>query len=96
MPAITWMKNNEKVQVDNGKFNLMQDGSLMIKNTSDEDGGYYECMAKNADGEVKSRPARMTVVHPEEVTQGYGTSFSVNLYQWHHSNYCILQAHRDY
>lgn len=67
------MKNNEKVNVDNSKYNLMHDGSLMIRNSSDEDGGYYECMARNADGEVKSRPARMTVVHPEEVTQGYAS-----------------------
>lgn len=69
------MRDDKELIPDNNKYKMMDDGSLMIQNTSESDGGYYECMAKSAEDEVKSRPARMTVLSPIEfTTQGYGKS----------------------
>ncbi|XP_050301684.1 peroxidasin isoform X2 [Anthonomus grandis grandis] len=60
-PSIVWMKENEELIPDNKKYKLMDNGTLMIQNTEETDGGYYECFAKNPEGEVRSRPARMVV-----------------------------------
>ncbi|CAG9770577.1 unnamed protein product [Ceutorhynchus assimilis] len=60
-PSIVWMKENEELIPDNKKYKLMDNGSLMIQNTEETDGGFYECLAKNPEGEVRSRPARMVV-----------------------------------
>lgn len=71
--SIIWMRGDKELTPDNEKYKMMDDGSLMIQNTSETDGGYYECMAKNDEDEVKSRPARMIVLAPTEyTTQGYG------------------------
>ncbi|XP_063930997.1 peroxidasin isoform X2 [Zophobas morio] len=72
-PSIFWMRNDEEIKMNNDKYTIMENGSLRIKNTDDNDRGHYECMAKNSDGEVKSRPARMILVHPERSRNEYGT-----------------------
>lgn len=61
VPAVVWMHDDQEIPMDGSKYKLMDDGSLMIQDTQDTDNGYYECMAKNIDGEIKSRPARMIV-----------------------------------
>lgn len=71
--SVIWMRDDKEVVPDDHKYKVTDDGSLMIQNTDDADGGYYECIAKNVDGEVKSRPARMTVLKPEYTTTAYGT-----------------------
>lgn len=60
-PSVSWMRDDQEIDVDGEKYQLMDDGSLMIQNTSPDDSGYYECMAKGQDGVIKSRPARMLV-----------------------------------
>ena len=40
-----------------GRFNVLDDGTLMIENTQDSDQGVYECVARNAAGEVKATAA---------------------------------------
>ncbi|CAH2000403.1 unnamed protein product [Acanthoscelides obtectus] len=70
--AIFWMKDEKMLKPDNKKYKLMENGTLMIQNTIETDDGYYECMAKSSDEEVKSRPARMIVLGQEYSTQGYG------------------------
>lgn len=62
-PNIVWMHEEREVNLHDNRIEIMDDGSLMIKNTQDSDNGLYECMAKNVDGEAKSRPARMTVLN---------------------------------
>lgn len=37
------------------RLNLLQDGTLMIRDTQETDQGVYQCMAKNAAGEVKTQ-----------------------------------------
>lgn len=68
-PSVSWMRDDQEIDVDGEKYQLMEDGSLMIQNTEPEDSGYYECMAKSQDGMTKSRPARM-VVKSNEVLDG--------------------------
>lgn len=60
-PSVIWMRDDQEIPVDGVKYKIMDNGSLMIQNTQVADNGYYECMARNPDGEVKSRPARMVV-----------------------------------
>ncbi|KAL3275369.1 hypothetical protein HHI36_020136 [Cryptolaemus montrouzieri] len=69
-PSIIWMRNEKEIDMSNHKYSMMEDGSLMIKNANLEDKGFYECLAKNYDGKVKSRPARMVFV--DETTKNYG------------------------
>ncbi|XP_071524649.1 peroxidasin homolog isoform X1 [Panulirus ornatus] len=57
-PEVIWFHNNEVIS-DNDRYNILTDGTLMIENAQDEDVGYYECMATNPMGEVKSRKAKM-------------------------------------
>ncbi|ROT75796.1 putative Thyroid peroxidase precursor [Penaeus vannamei] len=58
--------SNEVITADD-RYNILTDGTLMIENTQDGDVGFYECMASNPMGEVKSRKAKM--VHPEQQQQ---------------------------
>lgn len=39
---------------DDGRLNLLQDGTLMIQDTKESDKGIYQCLAKNIVGEVKT------------------------------------------
>lgn len=65
-PHITWMKDDNELQTeDDDRFQIDEDGSLKIKHTVESDSGVYECMAKNNDGVIKSRQARMVVFRPE-------------------------------
>jgi hypothetical protein len=78
-PSIFWMRNDEEIALDSTKYTLMENGSLLIRNTEDSDSGHYECMAKNSDGEVKSRAARMILVRPEQHSRNaYGKYHSLN------------------
>ena len=39
---------------ESSRFNVLDDGTLMIENTSDAEQGVYECVAKNSAGEAKT------------------------------------------
>ncbi|KRT84503.1 peroxidase [Oryctes borbonicus] len=67
IPSITWMHNEVEVEVDDERMAIMEDGSLVIKNSRETDGGSYICLAKNAEGLAKSRSARMTVYRPKTI-----------------------------
>ncbi|KAL1518075.1 hypothetical protein ABEB36_001755 [Hypothenemus hampei] len=60
-PSIVWMKEEKELIPDNKKYKVMDEGTLMIEDTVETDGGFYECLVKNPEGEVRSRPARMIV-----------------------------------
>lgn len=55
------MRDDQEINMNDRKYKVMDDGSLMIKNLENNDNGYYECMVKSPEGVVKSRPARMVV-----------------------------------
>lgn len=63
-PSIVWMKEDKELIPDEKKYKLMENGTLIIRNSDDSDMGYYECLAKNPEGEVRSRKARM-LVYPQ-------------------------------
>lgn len=74
-PSIFWMRNNEIIDINQNKYKIIDNGSLLIENIEESDRGYYECMAKNSDGEVKSRPARMILKRPEQTLRpSYGNT----------------------
>ena len=56
---ILFVFSNEISPDDDPKYQVLQDGTLMIENASDSDMGSYECMAKSPAGEVKSRSVHM-------------------------------------
>lgn len=55
---------------DDSRFNLFDDGTLMIRNTRESDQGEYQCMARNSAGEVKTQNAMLRYSSPP------GTTFS--------------------
>ncbi|KAG5889229.1 hypothetical protein JTB14_006365 [Gonioctena quinquepunctata] len=64
--SIYWMRDEQELIPDRNKYTIDGDGSLLIKGADDSDGGFYECIAKNTEGEVKSRPAQMVVLKSEQ------------------------------
>lgn len=56
-PEIVWMRDNNEINIEDPRIKLTSEG-LMIHSIGSEDEGVYECMAKSAMGEAKSRPAR--------------------------------------
>lgn len=77
---IIWMKDDEEL-ITNEKYKIMDNGTLVIEDTEEKDGGHYECVAKNPDGQAKSRPARMIVTRYNSVTQGYSVLFSLQVHK---------------
>ncbi|CAG9821890.1 unnamed protein product [Phaedon cochleariae] len=72
--SIHWMKEDRMLTPDENKYKIIDNGSLVIQNTEESDGGYYECIAENVEGEVaKSKPAKMTVLKPEASNIIYDT-----------------------
>ncbi|XP_053395477.1 peroxidasin-like isoform X2 [Mercenaria mercenaria] len=53
-PEIVWVKNNEIVDTTERRYNILEDGTLMIEDARDTDEGTYECIARNTAGEVKT------------------------------------------
>lgn len=92
--SIHWMRDEKEVLPDEKKYKILDNGSLMVQNTVENDGGYYECMVKSSDGEVKSRPARMVVRQPEYTTQGYGMCTRLPKSQQHILK--TIPLHRDW
>jgi len=44
---------------ENSRYNILQDGTLMIENARDTDEGVYECVARNQLGEVKAEAVEL-------------------------------------
>ncbi|XP_063968758.1 peroxidasin homolog isoform X1 [Lytechinus pictus] len=61
-PEIVWLHDSKEILPNRGidhKYNILDDGTLMIQNASGDDEGQYECMARNALGEVKTQPVSL-------------------------------------
>ncbi|KAK9877952.1 hypothetical protein WA026_020172 [Henosepilachna vigintioctopunctata] len=67
---VVWLRNNIKIDWSNKKYEFMDDGSLMIRNISSEDKGFYKCQTKYNNQHVKSRTARMVVIQNENTNYG--------------------------
>nr|XP_020665436.1 peroxidasin homolog [Pogona vitticeps] len=78
-PKIIWLHNNNEINMkDDGRLNLLQDGTLMIQDTRESDKGTYQCMAKNVAGEAKAQevvlryfgnPSKPSFVIPPQNTE---------------------------
>lgn len=60
-PEIVWLKDSNEVPVDNTRYEVMNNGTLMVHDITDVDGSYFECMAKNPAGVVHSKPAKLII-----------------------------------
>ncbi|XP_013911235.1 PREDICTED: peroxidasin-like, partial [Thamnophis sirtalis] len=87
-PKIIWLHNNNEIDMrDDGRLNLLQDGTLMIQDTKESDKGIYQCLAKNIVGEVKTPevalryfgiPSKPTfVIHPQNTEVLVGESVTL-------------------
>ncbi|XP_050360925.1 peroxidasin [Nymphalis io] len=69
-PEIIWYRDSTVIPIDNSRYELMDNGTLMVHNADANDVAVFECKAKNPAGEVQSKPARMMVqIKPDN--QGY-------------------------
>ena len=46
--------------VDESRYSVLDDGTLMIEHTQPVDSGVYECVARNAAGETKTDAVHLT------------------------------------
>lgn len=60
-PEILWLRDSNEIPIDGTRYEIVDNGTLMVHDINDSDGAYFECMAKNSVGEAHSRPARMTI-----------------------------------
>nr|XP_014091561.1 protein sidekick isoform X15 [Bactrocera oleae] len=51
MPVVKWYKNAEPVDMNNGKYSLLEDNSLSIKKLTLKDSAMFQCLASNEAGE---------------------------------------------
>lgn len=78
-PDIIWLRDSNEIPIDGTRYEVMDNGTLMLHDISESDTGYFECMAKNQVGEVHSKPARMTVQkEPNKNGNDLNTSLSIN------------------
>ncbi|KAI6172894.1 EGF-like domain-containing protein [Aphelenchoides besseyi] len=49
-PKISWTKDRSPISLENKRFSILADGSLMIRDIQVEDQGYFTCEAKNEFG----------------------------------------------
>ena len=60
-PLITWTKNDEPLDFDNARFQLLENGSLMIRDAMMNDTGDYKCSATNELGSLQTDDAMLMV-----------------------------------
>lgn len=61
-PSITWMRDSNEVPMDDDRYYVQSDGTLVINDVTEDDAGHYECVAHNDMGFTRSRSARTLVV----------------------------------
>ncbi|XP_050539953.1 peroxidasin isoform X2 [Daktulosphaira vitifoliae] len=57
---VVWMHDHNEIDMKDSKYS-MTDHGLMVKSTSTQDVGIYECMIKKHSIELKSKPAKMVL-----------------------------------
>lgn len=60
-PEIVWYRDSVALHIDKSRYEVMDNGTLMVHAADENDIGIFECAAKNPAGEVRSRPARMII-----------------------------------
>ncbi|XP_050432514.1 peroxidasin [Adelges cooleyi] len=57
---VIWTRDNNEIDMNDSRYSVTDHG-LMIKSTTAQDLGTYECMVKKQNVELKSRPAKIIV-----------------------------------
>ncbi|XP_055342450.1 tyrosine-protein phosphatase Lar-like isoform X3 [Paramacrobiotus metropolitanus] len=60
-PEVIWLKDNIPLELDSSRYTLLDQGSLQIRQTVEQDEGDYECLAKNVHGTLQSNSAKLYV-----------------------------------
>lgn len=60
-PKIVWFRDSAAIPIDSNRYEVMDNGTLMIHDTDESDVGFFECMAKNAAGEARSKRAKIMI-----------------------------------
>lgn len=68
-PEIVWFRDSAILPLESSRYELMDNGTLMVHEADENDIGIFECMAKNPAGEVLSKPAKM-LLHTNVITKG--------------------------
>ena len=55
---------SEIVDARQGRYSILDDGTLMIQNAQDDDMGAYECIARNDAGEAKTDSVQLRMRKP--------------------------------
>nr|XP_049708336.1 peroxidasin [Helicoverpa armigera] len=97
-PEIVWLRDSNEIPIDGTRYEVMDNGTLMLHDISEADTGYFECMAKNLVGEAHSKPAKMTINEPKQngppVLTLAPRSHLTTLSQQRHINFdCIAKGH---
>lgn len=66
-PEIIWLRDSAEIPVDATRYEIMNNGSLMVHDADETDIGVFECMAINPAGMAHSRAAKMMIHIPEEI-----------------------------
>ena len=52
-PTVVWFKGSTELGSTKGRFEVLDDGTLRIKNVQKKDEGSYSCVGKNSLGSAK-------------------------------------------
>lgn len=65
-PEIVWLHDSAEIPVETTRYEILNNGTLMVHDADETDIGVFECMAKNPAGEVHSKPAKMIINRPDD------------------------------
>lgn len=51
--------SNRIIPQDHRRYSILEDGTLMIQGARDSDQGVYECLARNAAGEIRTNKVEL-------------------------------------
>lgn len=64
-PEIVWLRDSsEIIPLDAHRYEVMNNGTLMVHSADETDSGYFECLAKNPMGFVRSKRAKIILQKP--------------------------------
>jgi len=58
---VTWLRDNQSIEYDQQRVQLLEDGSLHISDVVLDDVGVYQCMASNINGSDSSYVGELNV-----------------------------------
>lgn len=75
-PVITWSRNSQRIQLSSSKYNINENGSLVIQNAEAADEGPYTCTANNYIN-TDYKTTTVYVVQPTKISKFPPKEFSV-------------------